>query len=440
MIENIKSLDFLGFPEYSITDKGVVYSHFDINYENKHIRGKLVNKNIRKPINPIKLQTPNQHLQVRLSNFGKRHIYKIHYLVALAFVPNPNNFQDVKFKDENIYNIDSSNLEWCPILECTKPGYEFINKQGLKCTVLNRHDVKNLTVSIYSDNVVGDIKGIILTTSIKSVRNKSVQHPYFPTVHGVGCIGLGPYLASTVTNGVEVRDTIYTRWSQMIARCCIRGRSELYYGTPISEEFKNYQNYAAFINNLKRKHGIDDLTDFEIDKDFKAHLGVGYSRETISIIPLCLNLFIAKRTGFTGTLPLGVSYVPTRDEFRSAILDENKVTVAWYRTSDDMIVNIDNINKLLDIYIKAKIVTAKELFNHVKYTYPTYIFDSEVSNTLLNFDKFLINQVYKKAGWDVVIENNNYCLTGTMRSKIESNLFSSGFNYGIRKKKLYPPK
>ena len=38
--------------------------------------------------------------------------YSVHRLVAIAFVPNPNNFPNVIFKDSDKENITSRNLQW----------------------------------------------------------------------------------------------------------------------------------------------------------------------------------------------------------------------------------------------------------------------------------------------------------------------------------------
>ena len=38
---------------------------------------------------------------------------KIHRLVAMAFVPNPHNYNIVNHKDENPANNKAENLEWC---------------------------------------------------------------------------------------------------------------------------------------------------------------------------------------------------------------------------------------------------------------------------------------------------------------------------------------
>lgn len=52
---------------------------------------------------------------VRLSKNGKGKIYKIHRLVAMAFIPNPDNLPIVNHIDECKSNNMVSNLEWCTV-------------------------------------------------------------------------------------------------------------------------------------------------------------------------------------------------------------------------------------------------------------------------------------------------------------------------------------
>lgn len=53
------------------------------------------------------------YLAIELRNKGKRYYTRVHRLVAMAFIPNPNNYPQVNHKDENKENNNVDNLEWC---------------------------------------------------------------------------------------------------------------------------------------------------------------------------------------------------------------------------------------------------------------------------------------------------------------------------------------
>lgn len=71
-------------------------------------------RNIRH--NKNKILKPIYHkkyYQITLSKNNIRVQYRIHRLVATAFIPNPENLPEVNHKDENKVNNCVSNLEWC---------------------------------------------------------------------------------------------------------------------------------------------------------------------------------------------------------------------------------------------------------------------------------------------------------------------------------------
>lgn len=88
MEEIWKKID--GHPNYSVSNLG-------------RVRNDKKNKLI-KPFD-----NSHGYLQVKLNGIN----YRVHRLVAKAFIPNPNNFEVINHKDNNRANNICENLEWC---------------------------------------------------------------------------------------------------------------------------------------------------------------------------------------------------------------------------------------------------------------------------------------------------------------------------------------
>lgn len=89
---------------YSVTEDGRVWSH----YTERFLRPKL---NQGYPI--VVLQKPNTNITAENQTNRIRKWYLVHRLVAIAFVPNPQNLPIVNHKDGNPGNPHFSNLDWC---------------------------------------------------------------------------------------------------------------------------------------------------------------------------------------------------------------------------------------------------------------------------------------------------------------------------------------
>lgn len=63
-------------------------------------------------LNPGKTGKNRGYLQVALCKNGNECRYKVHRLVADAFIQNTDNLPEVNHKDENTYNNRVDNLEW----------------------------------------------------------------------------------------------------------------------------------------------------------------------------------------------------------------------------------------------------------------------------------------------------------------------------------------
>ena len=86
--------------EYIVSSDGKVYSTntCGASYYHKEISQRL-NK--------------DGYLQVTVGKTGNRSQYRVHRMVAEAFIPNPDNLPEVNHKDYNRTNNNVNNLEWC---------------------------------------------------------------------------------------------------------------------------------------------------------------------------------------------------------------------------------------------------------------------------------------------------------------------------------------
>lgn len=104
------------------------------------------------------------YMTVNLKKNGKYHNYKVHRLVGMAFIDNPNNLPMINHKDENRANNTIENLEWCdckynnnynekpskyfkPINRLNEDGT--INKQYKSITEASKENAVDMSCIIY---------------------------------------------------------------------------------------------------------------------------------------------------------------------------------------------------------------------------------------------------------------------------------------------------
>lgn len=104
------------FPEYMITDEGEVWSYKD-KYKCRNGLRKLKPRRAR-----------NGYLYVDLVDGSKKKRYMVHRLVAIHFIENKENKQQVNHIDANTENNHASNLEWVTPKENINKSYETSGK------------------------------------------------------------------------------------------------------------------------------------------------------------------------------------------------------------------------------------------------------------------------------------------------------------------------
>ena len=88
---------------YEVSNTGLIRSLDRFVGNRNRIKGKILSIQIEK----------GGYCSVALSKYGKMKRYKIHRLVAQAFIPNPEGLSQINHKDEDKTNNRVENLEWC---------------------------------------------------------------------------------------------------------------------------------------------------------------------------------------------------------------------------------------------------------------------------------------------------------------------------------------
>lgn len=112
-----------GFEQYQVSNLGRIYS-----------------KKVKRFLTPY--PDKKGYLRVKFWKDNKGHTFKVHRLVAQAFISNPCNLPQVNHIDEDKNNNCVDNLEWCD--ETYNHGYGTRDERARK-TLTNR---KNLSIPI----------------------------------------------------------------------------------------------------------------------------------------------------------------------------------------------------------------------------------------------------------------------------------------------------
>ena len=112
--------------------------------------------------------------KVDLKKNGIRKNFKVHRLVAEAFIPNPNNYPEINHIDSNPLNNKVDNLEWCNHKYNIRYSIEEGN-QTRRINTIDRECMIELLNSGRNYDEIGKILGIAKGTVFNYIKKFNIK-------------------------------------------------------------------------------------------------------------------------------------------------------------------------------------------------------------------------------------------------------------------------
>ena len=188
-----------------------------------------------------------------------------------------------------------------------KTGYEGTNNEGCRFKVIAYRKFIDCDIQ-FEDGT------ILKNQQFDNVKRGTVKNPFHKSVYGVGYYGIGKYKARCG----DTTNFYYRAWSGTIRRCydeAHRAKYIAYEGCSVSEQWHNFQNFAAW-------HEENYINGFHLDKDILVKGNKIYSPETCCFVPVEINSLFTNRKNHRGEYPLGV--LKRKNRFGASIFKNGK--------------------------------------------------------------------------------------------------------------------
>ena len=202
-----------------------------------------------------------------------------------------------------------------------------------------------------------------IKTSMGNLRKGKVKNPYYKSVFGIGCLGVGDYKASQKGN----RTRAYQTWKDMLKRCYSKTGNPTYADCTVCEEWHNFQNFAQwFEENYYEIRG----EQMHLDKDILIKGNKIYSPKTCIFVPRLLNELLIKNNASRGSLPVGVSFARGKylAKCSNPLQERNQVALGYYETAMEA----------FNVYKEYKEKVIKEVALYYKELIPKQLYEALV--------------------------------------------------------------
>lgn len=163
-------------------------------------------------------------------------------------------------------------------------------------------------------------------------KKGNIKNPYFPSVHGIGFIGIGKFKPCD-ENGKITK--CYKTWEHMLERCyCskFQEKNPTYKGCRVCEEWWNFQKFAEWYYEHYYEFGNNQL--MALDKDILHKGNKIYSPYNCVFTPQCINNLFIKNNKIRGNFPIGINKV--KDKFVARLNKGNEpIRLGTYDTVEE---------------------------------------------------------------------------------------------------------
>ena len=257
-------------------------------------------------------------------------------------------------------------------MKVNRMGETNMSNQGYEMKIIEYNNAHDIIVE-FQDEYKAKIH-----TQYSNFKNGEVKNPFYPSIYGIGYIGIGKYKIKE--NGKITK--AYKCWNSMFQRCYepyTINKYPTYIDCYVCELWHCFQNFAKWYEENMYECNDEYM---ELDKDILCKGNKIYSPETCIIVPHRINSLFTKSNTRRGEFPIGVCWHKTSNKFMTScsFLNENgkkkKKNLGIYNTVEEAFLTYKNFKEK---YIKEIADEYKDLIPQKLYE-AMYKYEIEIND------------------------------------------------------------
>lgn len=208
---------------------------------------------------------------------------------------------------------------------------EGINYQGCLMRITTYNNANDVVVEFC------DKHNAKVHTTYGNFKKGSVKNPYYPSVLGVGMLGV------KYPSKINYKYTKeYILWKAMLDRCFnekYKIKEPTYKDVTCCEEWLYYENFYEWLHSQENFDKCQDEEILSLDKDILVKHNKTYSPTTCLLVPKNVNSLFMNQNRKRGRFPIGVGYYDKYNKYRAYVSMRNlgkyfPKTIGYYDTPE----------------------------------------------------------------------------------------------------------